>query len=115
MTSAVHFVRVAAVADIQPGSRRLVFDEGKLVVLFNIDGAIYALDDACPHRGSSLATGKFDGTMVTCSAHGLRFDVRTGRVGGADGLCAKRYPVQCIDGEVHVGFDCLTNENRGNQ
>jgi 3-phenylpropionate/trans-cinnamate dioxygenase ferredoxin subunit len=105
MSSAVHFVRVAAVADIPPGSRRMAFAEGKLVVLFNVDGAICALDDACPHRGSSLAAGKFDGTTVTCSAHGLRFDVRTGRMPGSGGLCAKPYPVQCIDGEVHVCID----------
>jgi len=93
----------------------MAFANGKLVVLFNVDGAIYALDDACPHRGSSLATGKFDGTMVTCSAHGLRFDVRTGRMGGTDGLCAKQYLVQCINGEVHVGIDCLTNDIREKQ
>jgi 3-phenylpropionate/trans-cinnamate dioxygenase ferredoxin subunit len=115
MSSAMHFVRVAAAADIKPGSRRVAFAEGKLVVLFNVDGAIYALDDACPHRGSSLAAGKFDGMTITCSAHGLRFDVRTGRMSGIDGLCAKRYAVQCIDGEVHVGIDSLTEDNKGIQ
>jgi len=66
----------------------------------------YALDDSCPHAGSSLAAGTLDGAIVTCRAHGLRFDVRTGRMPGVDGLCAKVEAVEVADGEIRVGVDC---------
>lgn len=44
-----------------------------------IDGEFRALADRCPHRGVSLSAGILDGTVVTCRAHGLRFDLRTGK------------------------------------
>ena len=102
----VRFVRVVTAAEIPSDRGRPVFAEGKLIVLFKVDGAIHALDDSCPHAGSSLAAGKLDGAFVQCRVHGLRFDVRTGRMRGADGLCAKTYPVRVVDGEVAVGIDC---------
>ena len=99
------FVRVAAVGDLPVGGRWIGFIDGKAVALFNVDGTVYALDDACPHAGSSLAAGKLDGAIVTCRGHGLRFDVRTGRMPGVDGLCAKPMPVQLVDGEIRVEVD----------
>jgi len=102
----IRFVRVVNAADIPSDRGRLVFAEGWTVVVFKVDGVVHALDDSCPHAGSSLAAGKLEGTFVQCRAHGLRFDVRTGRMRGAgDGLCAKTYPVQVVDGEVAVGID----------
>jgi phenylpropionate dioxygenase-like ring-hydroxylating dioxygenase large terminal subunit len=40
-------------------------------------GSVFALRDACPHRGIPLRYGSFDGETVTCCYHGWRFD-RTG-------------------------------------
>src|SRR6478735_4910007 len=37
-------------------------------------GAVFALNDRCPHRGIPLSHGKFDGTEVECCYHGWRFD-----------------------------------------
>jgi 3-phenylpropionate/trans-cinnamate dioxygenase ferredoxin subunit len=99
------FVRVCTVADIPANRGRPAFADGRLVVLFKVDGEIFALDDSCPHAGSSLAAGRFDGRTVTCPGHGLRFDVRTGRMPGVDGLRATSYPVQVSDGEVLVGIE----------
>jgi len=99
------FVRVCAAADIPVDRSRPAFAEGRLVALFKVDGEVFALDDSCPHAGSSLAAGRFDGATVTCRAHGMRFDVRTGRMPGIDGLRATTYPVRVLDGEVLVGTD----------
>jgi 3-phenylpropionate/trans-cinnamate dioxygenase ferredoxin component len=100
------FVRVVTAAEIPVDRSRPVFVEGRVIALFKVDGAVYALDDSCPHAGSSLAGGKLEGAFVQCRAHGLRFDVRTGRMRGVDGYCAKTYPVQVVDGEVAVGVEC---------
>ena len=102
----IRFVRVIASAEIPSDRGRLVFAEGKTIALYQVDGAICALDDSCPHAGSSLAAGELEGAFVQCRAHGLRFDVRTGRMRGVDGFCAKTYPVRVIDGEVAVGIEC---------
>jgi 3-phenylpropionate/trans-cinnamate dioxygenase ferredoxin component len=99
------FVRVTTAAEIPADRGRHAFADGRTIALFKVDGAVYALDDSCPHAGSSLATGKLDGATVACRAHGLRFDVRTGRMRGVDGYCAKTYPVRVVDGEVCIGID----------
>ena len=101
----IRFVRVITATQIPADRGRLVFADGRTIALFKVDGAIHALDDSCPHAGSSLASGKLDGAVVQCRAHGLRFDVRTGRMCGVDGLCAKTYPVRVVDGEVSVGIE----------
>ena len=90
----IRFVRVVAAAEVPSDRGRLVFANGRTIAVFKVDGAIHALDDSCPHAGSSLRAAKLEGTFVQCRAHGLRFDVRTGRMRGADGFCAKTYPVQ---------------------
>ncbi len=109
----VRFVRVATAAEIPSDRGRLVFADGRFIVVFKVDGTIHALDDSCPHAGSSLAAGKFEGVFVQCPAHGLRFDVRTGHMRGGDGFCAKTYPVQVVDGEVAVGIDRADSAEHG--
>ncbi len=42
-------------------------------------GDVFALRDACPHRGMPLSCGKFAGDEVQCNYHGWRFDVHTGQ------------------------------------
>jgi 3-phenylpropionate/trans-cinnamate dioxygenase ferredoxin subunit len=107
------FVRVARAAEI-PGDRgRPVFVDGKVIALFKFDGTVYALDDSCPHQGSSLASGKLEGAFVQCRAHGLRFDVRTGNMRGVDGYCARAYPVRVVDGEVAIGLESTDNAAAG--
>lgn len=41
------------------------------------EGEVFALRDACPHRGIPLRYGSFDGCSIQCCYHGWRFD-RTG-------------------------------------
>jgi 3-phenylpropionate/trans-cinnamate dioxygenase ferredoxin component len=99
------FVPVATLDQLPPGKSRMVFAQGKVFALFNVGGEVYALDDACPHQGSSLGAGKFDGAVVTCRAHGMRFDVRTGRMPGVDGLRATPCRVQVVDRQIAIGID----------
>jgi nitrite reductase/ring-hydroxylating ferredoxin subunit len=48
------------------------------LALFRVGDSIYALDNACPHAGGSLAEGTLADGCVTCPLHGWRFDACTG-------------------------------------
>lgn len=72
------FYKVATVNDIPPGKTRKVRVEGHAVLLANVDGTVYAVDDSCTHEDSSLALGCLKGALVSCTLHGSRFDVRSG-------------------------------------
>jgi 3-phenylpropionate/trans-cinnamate dioxygenase ferredoxin subunit len=96
------FVEVAALGQVKPGGSLAVHVGRETVALFNVDGQIYAISDSCAHAGASLAAGKIQGKMVTCRAHGLRFDVTTGYAGGEPGFGVPSYPVTIIDEAIFV-------------
>jgi nitrite reductase/ring-hydroxylating ferredoxin subunit len=96
------FLEVASLEQIAPGNSLVVKVAGKDVALFNVDGQIYAIDDACVHQGASLGAGKIDGRSVTCRAHGLKYDITTGFVGGSPGYGVTSHAVQVVDGKIAV-------------
>ena len=40
---------------------------------------LYAIDNTCPHTGAELESGSVCAQTITCAAHGLRFDLGSGR------------------------------------
>lgn len=52
---------------------------GREVLLVNVGGHFHAVSDRCSHEGARLSNGRLDGAVVTCPAHGSRFDVSTGK------------------------------------
>lgn len=98
-------IPVGTVDELAPGQRKLAFVDGRSIVLFNFDGTIHAIDNACPHNGASLASGQLEGCVLSCPAHGLRFDVRTGCMPGAGGLSLTTFPVRAIDGKLFVSLE----------
>ncbi|MGH7962150.1 MAG: Rieske (2Fe-2S) protein [Candidatus Binatia bacterium] len=71
-------IRVATVADLQPGRQKIVEVQGREVALFNVGGEIYALDNTCPHAGFPLGEGDISGDYVICPGHSFHYDLATG-------------------------------------
>ena len=99
------FVEAARLEQVPPGKGTRVKVGGKDVALFNVDGNIYALSDACAHAGASLGSSKLRGQIVTCRGHGFRYDVTTGACINISGLRVASYPVKVVDGKVMVSID----------
>ena len=72
------FIKVAEVSQLPMNQMIMVTVEGKQVLLANVDGSYYAIDNKCSHLGGSLTKGDLRGSVVTCPRHGAQFDVRTG-------------------------------------
>lgn len=72
------FVAVCQVADLPPGQITWVAVEGERVLLANVEGTIYALEDTCGHQRVPLSRGRLDGYTVECPLHFACYDVRTG-------------------------------------
>ena len=98
-----------------PGGRKLVDVNGRAVVVFNLGGEFFALNNRCPHRGGSLCDGIQTGVvessepgrysysrlreMVKCPWHGWEFDIRTGRSWcDPTRLRVRQYPVSVRPG-----------------
>lgn len=106
---------VAMVADLPPGSRKLVTVRGRPIAVFNLDGAYYAMINRCPHQGAGLCEGDVtglviadgpgtyriirDGEIVRCPWHGWEFDIRTGQSWcDPSRITARQYPVEVMPG-----------------
>ncbi len=75
---------------------------GQRVALFNVDGKIFALADACVHRGGPLGEGHLEGRTVTCPWHAWDFDVKTGECQTMKGLKQKKFPVKTKDEGIYI-------------
>jgi 3-phenylpropionate/trans-cinnamate dioxygenase ferredoxin subunit len=73
-------MRVGNAKDLIAGKMQVFDVEGTKVNVADAGGHLHAFDDTCTHTGCSLATGKLDGTTVTCACHGSQFDVTSGAV-----------------------------------
>lgn len=72
------FVRAARVADVQAAGTLVVNLEGEGIALFAHDGAIFAVDNRCPHMGFPLHRGTVKDGILTCHWHHARFDIASG-------------------------------------
>jgi 3-phenylpropionate/trans-cinnamate dioxygenase ferredoxin subunit len=52
--------------------------DGVEILLCNIDGSFYAIENRCSHAASKLSNGRLRGHDISCPMHGARFDVRSG-------------------------------------
>ena len=70
---------VARRSAIAPGTMLRVVVDSVPVLLCDVDGQLYAVEDVCTHDGGALDGGELDGYRVMCPRHGALFDVTTGR------------------------------------
>jgi nitrite reductase (NADH) small subunit len=94
--------KVARREEIPPGTARELTAGGRVVALFNVDGAFYALDGICPHAGGPLGEGTLTGCLVTCPWHGWQFDVTTGRHALSPGISHARFAVKIEGNDIYV-------------
>ncbi len=72
-------VKVARVDEIPPGSMKKVKTGEKELLIVNIGGTYFAMNDRCWHMNGDLSLGKLEGKIVTCPKHGSQYDVTSGK------------------------------------
>ena len=69
-------------SEINPGQgKSYQFNDEKIIVC-NVDGEYFAIEDRCSHDNAELvseSTTFFDGCQIQCPRHGARFNVKTGQ------------------------------------
>jgi 3-phenylpropionate/trans-cinnamate dioxygenase ferredoxin subunit len=74
-------IDVCPLAELPPGTSRIVEWEDLEIGIFNCNGEIRAIEDRCSHDNGPLAEGDFDQDTCTveCPRHGSLFDLHTGK------------------------------------
>lgn len=119
MTAAMESIDLGPVSEFPEGSRRIVQAGRRSVGVFRVNGAFYALRNDCPHEGAELCLGPLTGTniptdrvgemdwreegyVLRCPWHAWEFDIRTGQSYTASRARVKTYPVEVVDGRIHL-------------
>ena len=101
------FVKIGSKAELLGlKGGKLVETQGRKIAVFNLDGEIYAINNACTHVGGPLAEGKVAGEEVICPWHGSRFNIKTGAVTHPPARTAvKSYPVRVTGDNVEIEIE----------
>jgi len=109
----MQYIKIAQTDEVKDGEKKKIPVDDKVLMLANIQGTYYAIDDKCPHMGASLSEGSLNGYNIICPRHGSVFDVRTGKAveGGKVAFVhikvkdARAYPVKVEGGDILVGLE----------
>jgi 3-phenylpropionate/trans-cinnamate dioxygenase ferredoxin subunit len=97
------WTKVADRGAVSPGQLKGFSVKLQPIVVANVDGDLYALEDQCSHEAFPLSDGELDGTDVLCTYHGARFDVCTGKNKALPAVRPVRsYPVEERDDGIYV-------------
>jgi 3-phenylpropionate/trans-cinnamate dioxygenase ferredoxin subunit len=100
------WVTVCRSEGLLPGKWKTVDLDGTPVVVFNLSGGYYAIEDVCTHDGGQLTGGTVSGAEITCPRHGARFCIKTGAAlspPAYEGTAV--FPVRIEDGAIQVRDD----------
>jgi 3-phenylpropionate/trans-cinnamate dioxygenase ferredoxin subunit len=96
------FVYVCSIDQIPREGPLAIEIGGRPVAIFKINDKCFAIEDICPHEGSSFSGGSLDGEVVTCPLHGWRLNVTTGASLEAPSIQVETYEVKIMGDAVHV-------------
>jgi len=101
------FVEAAKAGELAPGRMKRVNIGGRCVLLANVAGHYYAVDDTCTHEDASLSSGFLKDDLVKCPLHGSRFNVCTGAALEEPAQMALRtYPVRLEGERILIEIHC---------
>jgi len=107
------FVKVAPVDELKPGQSRSVRAGIRRIAVFNVGGVYYAIEDACRHMKAPLSTGRVEGTTLTCSWHGWKYDITSGACHDKAWGCVRTFPVKVEGGEILVSDEEIPGPDDG--
>lgn len=106
--------RVCRLEDIpRLGARRYARADGTVIAIFRAgDDRVFALRDACPHKGGPLSQGIVFGESVACPLHNWCIDLKSGRAVAPDEGSVERFEVAVVDGEILLALAPHAGEGR---
>lgn len=90
------FYGVVNLVDLYDGIRVPFTVNGRRLLLLQDGGEPFVVEDRCPHMDAPLASGRVVDGAIVCRAHGIGFDLRSGRARGPLSHtldCLRFYPV----------------------
>lgn len=101
-----NWIEVVALNDVPKlGARVVDANEMQIAVFRTSDDQVFAIRNACPHKGGPLSEGIVHGTTVTCPLHNWKINLESGEALAPDVGCTNRFPAKVEDGKVYLSLD----------
>lgn len=85
---------VATISDVPNFGKKVVSLSGREILLINVKGTIYAVENECPHQGSPMNAAVIKDGYISCPRHGYRFSLADGRCAEHPECILTTFPVQ---------------------
>lgn len=103
------WVDIGALEDVPVrGARKVRTPIGCVGVFRTNANEVYALVDACPHKGGPLSEGIVHGRAVTCPLHNWVIALDTGLAQGADEGAVPTVPTRLENGRILIDRAAVT-------
>ncbi len=109
----MEYIKIATTDEVGKNQKKKITLKDMTILLVNVEGTYYALDNKCPHMGGSLFDGILTGNGITCPRHKTTFDVTTGKVVVPGKMAfikvnpgdARTFPVRVVGSDILVGIE----------
>jgi 3-phenylpropionate/trans-cinnamate dioxygenase ferredoxin component len=97
------WIEVANRGEVPAGGMLEVEAGGRALLLYDLNGTVFATSAICPHHAAFLLQGHVSGESIECPRHMGRFHIPTGRQErGPPCLDLRTYKVRVEDARVLV-------------
>lgn len=93
---------VAKVSEVPNFGKKVVSISGREILLVNVKGTIYAVENECPHQGSPLTAAVVKDGYISCPRHGYRFSLTDGRCDDHPECVLATFPVHLTGDDISV-------------
>lgn len=100
-----HWTEVGTLNDIPAlGARVVRTEQGDIALFRTVDDHVFALRDACPHKGGPLSQGIVHGSRVTCPLHNWVIELASGTACAPDEGATSCYSVKVENGVISLAL-----------
>ena len=97
------YVKIAETEDFSKKQMRVFNVKGQEILVINVEGELFAIENRCPHMRYPLFFGSLEGNTLRCGFHSAKFNVRTGEsVGPVTSERLKTFPVKIQNSSIFV-------------
>ena len=70
--------KIATTDEISRGEMKSFIIKDKEILIANVHGEFFAIDNRCSHMGGNLSEGTLENDIIICPRHGSSFNIRNG-------------------------------------
>jgi 3-phenylpropionate/trans-cinnamate dioxygenase ferredoxin subunit len=99
------FIAIGDTEELAVGDRLFVEIDDLSIIVVNIAGEMFAIEDKCSHDNGPLEDGDLVDHTIKCPRHGALFDIRSGKAISLPAVVdIASYPVRINGTEIEVGL-----------